>query len=80
MPDDMQEPEDSISPIAIPSERETRVFDLQAEMDLLTSQQNEARRRAAYGGMTPQEAREYDARRARISVLAERILQLRKAE
>lgn len=36
----------------------------------------EARRKAAYGGMTPEETTEYESRQRLISVLAEKLLLL----
>ena len=79
MPDDVRQPEDSF-PASIPSGRETNIIELKELIDKLTSQQNEVRRRAAHGGMTPGEAKEYDARRARISTLARRLLHLENAD
>jgi len=53
-----------------------QILELQEEIDTLTTQQNEARRRAAYGEMKTDESKEYDARRKKISRLVEHLLQL----
>jgi hypothetical protein len=74
MCDDLQSPEDAF-PKPIPSERETTILELQEKIDTLTTHQNEARRRAAYGGLKTDESKEYDARRKKISRLIELRLQ-----
>lgn len=79
MPDDLQQPEDGL-PKPIPSELEASTADLNEEINILTSQQNEARLRAAYVGMMPDEERQYEARRVKISRLVNRLLSLRRAD
>ena len=46
---------------------------LKAEFDKLSEEQLLALRRATYAGMTPQEAKIYDDRRRKISVVARRL-------
>ena len=53
---------------------------LKKEIDLLSKQQSEARRTATYGGMTPDEAKEYDLRRKTILNLTETLLRIEKHE
>jgi len=65
--DDAKQPEARLPP------KFESVPDLQRELDRLTAHQEEVRRRAAYGGMTPEEAKEYDIRRVKIPRLAERL-------
>lgn len=79
MSDDLQQPEDSF-PKPIPSERETTILDLKEEIGILTSQQNEARLRAMYVGMTPDEEKQYEARRAKLSRLLTRLLSHQRTE
>lgn len=71
MADDVQQPEDGFPPL-IPTESGT---DLQRKLDRLIAHQEKVRRTAAFGGMTPGEAKEYEKRRMKISQLAERLLQ-----
>jgi hypothetical protein len=63
---------------SVPSEPENSILDLREEIDTLTRQQNNARRNAAHGGMTTDEAKEYDARREKISRLVEQYLRFQR--
>jgi hypothetical protein len=74
MADDAKQLEDGFPP------KFETVPDLERELDRLTAHQEEVRRKAAYGGMTPEEANEYDIRRMKISRLAERLLQQRTTQ
>ncbi len=69
MADDVKQTENGFPP-----EFET-VSDLRRKLDGLTAHQEIVRRKAMYGGMTPNEAKEYEIRRSKISQLAERLLQ-----
>ena len=50
-----------------PSQTSQTIHGLKHEIDKLTTKQTEALQRAVFVGMTPDEAREYDDRRTRIS-------------
>jgi len=54
--------------------------DVKAEIDLLTAQQTNALQMATFLGMTPEEAKEYDNRRSRITRLVKQLAMLTKAE
>jgi hypothetical protein len=54
--------------------------DVIAEIDLLTAQQTNALQMATFLGMTPEEAKEYDNRRSRITRLVKQLAMLTKAE
>ena len=62
-----------------PSDREKTVHRLKEEIGRLTKQQTEALQSATYLGMSPEEAKQYDARRARILKLVEQLHQLEEA-
>lgn len=79
MTDDVQQPDDRI-PTSIPSKQEPNSIELRCLIDELTRQQNDARARAVYGGMTVAEAKEYDERRDRIWKLTEQLLSRKKTE
>jgi hypothetical protein len=56
------------------------IEDVNAEIDLLTAQQTNALQMATFLGMTPEEAKEYDNRRSRITRLVKQLAMLTKAE
>lgn len=56
------------------------IEDVKAEIDLLTAQQTNALQMATFLGMTPEEAKEYDNRRSRITRLVKQLAMLTKAE
>jgi hypothetical protein len=58
---------------ADPRNPSTSVRRLKQEIDELTLQQSDALKSAIYVGMTPDEAKDYDARRSRIMQLAEQL-------
>jgi hypothetical protein len=58
---------------ADPLNPSTSVRRLKQEIDELTLQQSNALKSAIYVGMTPDEAKDYDARRSRIMQLAEQL-------
>lgn len=51
---------------------------LKQEIEQLTREQTTALKSATYIGMTPEEAREHDQRRARITQLTQQLLQLQQ--
>ena len=53
---------------------------LKQEIDQLSEQQSEALKSATYLGMTPDEAKEYDARRQKITQLVQELSLLQKAQ
>jgi hypothetical protein len=73
MTDDIQRPDD-IVPASVASNQEPNAIELKLLLGKLTAEQNEARARAAYGGMTAAEAKEYEERREHITRLTERLL------
>jgi len=50
-----------------------------AKIQSLTDQQAQLLKRSTYGGMTAEDAKEYDARRSGIKVLVQELAQLEKA-
>jgi hypothetical protein len=62
-----------------PSDHEKTVHRLKEEIGRLTKQQAEALQSATYLGMSPDEAKQYDARRAQILKLVEQLRQLEEA-
>jgi Asp-tRNA(Asn)/Glu-tRNA(Gln) amidotransferase C subunit len=62
-----------------PSDHEKTVHRLKEEIGRLTKQQAEALQSATYLGMSPDEAKQYDARRAQILKLVEQLSQLEEA-
>jgi hypothetical protein len=63
-----------------PVTTKTTIENLKAEIDLLTSQQTDALKMATFLGMTPEEAKDYDDRRSRITQLVKQLAMLTKAE
>ncbi len=61
-----------------PSDHEDAIHRLKQEIDRLTKQQAEALQSATYLGMSPDDAKQYDARRAQILTLVEQLRQLKK--
>jgi len=55
------------------------VHRLKQEIDRLTEQQSQALQRAIYTGMTPDEAKEYDGRRKKITQLLNQLSNMEKA-
>jgi hypothetical protein len=62
-----------------PPDHEKAIHRLKEEIGRLTKQQTEDLQSATYLGMTPTEAKQYDARRAQILKLVEQLRQLEKA-
>ncbi len=62
-----------------PSDHERAIHRLKEEIERLTKQQAQALESATYLGMSPDEAKQYDARRAQILKLVEQLRQLEKA-
>jgi hypothetical protein len=60
-------------------EKKAAVQRLRKEINILTVEQNQARKMAAYGGMTPEETKKYDSCRDRIAMLSEKLLQFEKS-
>jgi hypothetical protein len=61
-----------------PSKTPEAVHRLKQEIDRLREQQSKALRQAIYARMTPDEAKEYDQRRTRITELVEQLGKLEK--
>jgi hypothetical protein len=62
-----------------PTDEETREITIQRlkqEIDILSKKQSEARKRAAYGGMTPEDTNKYDSRQGEFSLLTKTLLLL----
>jgi predicted RNase H-like nuclease (RuvC/YqgF family) len=72
MADSAQEFEGDIAPLAAFSS----ISQLKQEIEKLEAKQDGTRRRAIYGGLTPQEEKEYGNRRAQLSQLQKRLIQL----
>lgn len=53
---------------------------LKQEIDRLSQEQSDALKSATYVGMTPDEAKEYDARRQKITQLVQELSLLQKAQ
>lgn len=64
-----------------PSHEETTetILRLRSQIDELTQRQAEALQSAIFVGMSPEQARQYDERRARISALVEQLSSLQKS-
>lgn len=67
-------------PASEPSETVNAVHRLKQEIDRLTDDQSRALKQAIYVGMTPDEAKEYDARRTRITELVQQLAMREKAQ
>ena len=63
-----------------PSNTVEAVHRVKQEIDKLTEEQVEALKQATFVGMTPDEAKEYDERRKRITVLVQQLATLEKAQ
>jgi uncharacterized protein YeaC (DUF1315 family) len=63
-----------------PSDTVSAVHQLKQEIDTLTEEQAQALRTAVYVGMTPEEAREYDERRQRITQMVQELALLEQAQ
>jgi Asp-tRNA(Asn)/Glu-tRNA(Gln) amidotransferase C subunit len=61
-----------------PSDHERAIHRLKEEIERLTKQQAQALESATYLVMSPDEAKQYDARRAQILKLVEQLRQLEK--
>jgi hypothetical protein len=57
-----------------------QVHRLKQEIDTLTEEQNKELQRAIFVGMSPTEAKEYDARRQEITLLVRQLEVLSKAQ
>jgi len=53
---------------------------LRQQIDALTQEQADALKRATYLGMTPDEAKVYDARRIKITELMGQLVEIRQAQ
>ena len=62
-----------------PSDHEKAIHHLKEEIVHLTKQQTEALQSATYLGMSPDEAKQYDARRGQILKRVEQLRELEKA-
>ncbi len=62
------------------SETVDAVRRLKQEIDRLTEEQSKALKQAIYDGMPPDEVKEYDARRNRITQLVQQLGMLEKAQ
>jgi hypothetical protein len=58
----------------------TLLHQLKQQIDELAEQQMDALKMATYVGMTPEEAKEYDQRREKITALVEELSELKKAQ
>jgi DNA-directed RNA polymerase specialized sigma24 family protein len=63
-----------------PSETAAAIHRLKEEIDKLTLEQTEALRMAMYVGMTPDEAKEYDERRALILAYVQDLKMLEESQ
>ena len=63
-----------------PSETAEAVHRLKQEIDRLTQEQAKALKQAIYTGMTPEEAKEYDQCRTRITALVQKLEMLEKTQ
>lgn len=64
-----------------PSHEETNenILRLRSQIDELTQRQAEALQSAIFVGMSPEQARQYDERRAKISALVDQLSTLQKS-
>lgn len=62
------------------SDTVSAVHQLKQEIDKLTEEQHKALQLAIYVGMTPDEAKEYDERRQRITRLVQELADLEQAQ
>lgn len=63
-----------------PDDTVAAVHRIKEEIDRLTEQQSHALKQATFVGMTPDEAKEYDDRRAQITRLIRELEALQKAQ